>query len=81
MYESAEEGDRETPTDPEVEVEPAVRVEPDAAVVSLHARVPPDARREAPVPLRPLATARALGGRLRRLLGGRGRRSRARGRE
>ncbi|UIO99431.1 hypothetical protein Hbl1158_13000 [Halobaculum sp. CBA1158] len=64
MSEGSEGSDRSTaPSVP-------ARVEPDAAVVSLEATVPPDAHEEATAALRPVATARAVGGRLKRLLGG-----------
>ncbi|MFC7070853.1 hypothetical protein [Halobaculum lipolyticum] len=76
MDEAAEEGDRETPTDPDTDPGVSIRVEPDAAVVSMGAAVPGHAS-ERPAALRPVAAARAVGGRLRRLVGGR--RSDARG--
>ncbi|SHG79349.1 hypothetical protein [Halobaculum gomorrense] len=46
-----------------------VRVEPDAAVVSVRTPVPPDLHDEATPTFRPVAAARAVGGRLRRLVG------------
>ncbi|QZP38802.1 hypothetical protein [Halobaculum magnesiiphilum] len=71
MVEGADKSGQGRPTDREGDRDVQVRVEPDAAVVSMHAQVPP-ASDETPVAFRPVATARAVGGRIRRLVTGRG---------
>jgi len=79
MTEGSEDADRESSTATDAPVGGGVRVEPNAAVVSHDARVPPDPREETPVPFRPVAAARSVGGRLVRRLGRHGDRSRTDG--
>ncbi|MXR39782.1 hypothetical protein GRX01_00185 [Halobaculum sp. WSA2] len=76
MTEGAADADRESPRATDAPVGVGVRVEPNAAVVSHDARVPPDPREETPVTFRPVAAARAIGGRLVRAIARRGGRSR-----
>lgn len=71
MVEGADGRDRGQPTGREGNRDVQVRVEPDVAMVSMHAQVPPAAD-ETPVAFRPVATARAVGDRIRRLVTGRG---------
>ncbi|QZX98503.1 hypothetical protein [Halobaculum rubrum] len=76
MTEGTDDAERESPAAAAAAAGVGARVEPNAAVVSLDARVPPDAREETPVTFRPVATARAVGSRIVRALARRGGRSR-----